>query len=91
MRGVPQDSPCATLCCCRASANKPFRDGIHAAADFAASGEPALKASEPLMSRDGAVDVTPKLNGSLKVACNLEVASGTSRTNNRATQVFLCH
>jgi len=68
MRGVPQDSPCATLCCCLASANKPFCDGIHAAADFAASGAPAPKASEPLMSRDGAVDVTPKLNGPLKIA-----------------------
>ena len=36
------------------------------------------------------MDIQPQPNGSLKVVGNLEVVSGTGRTVNRATQVFLC-
>jgi CDGSH-type Zn-finger protein len=36
------------------------------------------------------VEVFPNPNGSLKVTGNLEVVSGTGRTVNRVTQVWLC-
>ncbi|MCA3545610.1 MAG: CDGSH iron-sulfur domain-containing protein, partial [Rhodobacter sp.] len=46
--------------------------------------------SEPLAARDGPVEVVPLPNGPLKLAGNVEVVSGTGRTLNRATQLFLC-
>jgi CDGSH-type Zn-finger protein/uncharacterized Fe-S cluster protein YjdI len=80
----------ATLCRCGASKNKPYCDGSHTAAGFVASGEPAAAASEPLASRDGAIDIRPKPNGPLVVTGNLEICSGTGRTVNRVTRTFLC-
>lgn len=80
----------ATLCRCGASQNKPYCDGSHAAAGFTATGEPAAKDSAPLAARDGVVEVVPKLNGPLRLSGNVEVVSGTGRTVNRATQLFLC-
>lgn len=90
LRGEPQSSPRATLCRCGASANKPFCDGSHSAVGFTATGEPASKPSEPLMARDGVLDVVPQPNGSLRINGNLEVVSGTGRTISRTTQAFLC-
>ena len=90
MAGLAETSPRATLCRCGASANKPYCDGSHVAAGFTASGEPAVKESVALAARDGVIEVVPTLNGSLKVIGNLEVVSGTGRTVNRVSQVFLC-
>jgi CDGSH-type Zn-finger protein/uncharacterized Fe-S cluster protein YjdI len=80
----------ATLCRCGQSKNKPYCDGSHVAAGFVASGEPAVKESAALDVRNGTVEVAPKLNGPLRVMGNLEVVSGTGRTVNRATRMFLC-
>lgn len=80
----------ATLCRCGASATKPYCDGSHAAAGFTATGEPAVKESAALEARDGTVAVEPQKDGPLKVVGNLEIVSGTGRTVNRVTQVWLC-
>ena len=88
--GVAAGSVRATLCRCGASRNKPYCDGSHAGAGFVATGEAPVKESEPLAARDGPVEVVPLPNGPLKLAGNVEVVSGTGRTLNRATQLFLC-
>jgi len=80
-----------TLCHCGASRQKPFCDGSHTAAGFAATGEPAAKAaSEPLVARNGTLAVTTITNGPLKLDGAHEIVSGTGRTLDRCTQSFLC-
>jgi len=79
-----------TLCRCGASRNKPYCDGSHAGAGFAATGEPATQASEPLPARNGAIEIMPRPNGPLQVKGALEVVSGTGRTIARAAETFLC-
>ena len=90
IRGEKQATPRATLCRCGQSQNKPYCDGAHAAAGFAATGEPESKAADTLAVRNGPVDVVPLKDGSLKVTGNLEIVSGTGRTINKVTQAFLC-
>jgi CDGSH-type Zn-finger protein/uncharacterized Fe-S cluster protein YjdI len=79
-----------TLCRCGTSENKPYCDGSHAAAGFAATGEPATQPSESLAVRNGPLEITPRRNGPLQVKGALEVVSGTGRTITRSTETFLC-
>lgn len=79
-----------TLCRCGASHRKPYCDGSHYAVGFAATGEPATAASEPLATRDGPLAVTPVPDGPLKVEGAMEIVSGTGRTVDRRTKAFLC-
>jgi len=80
----------ATLCRCGASQNKPYCDGSHTAAGFAATGEPPTEASEPLAQRDGPLRVTPAKDGPLLIEGNLELVTGTGRTVNRMSKAALC-
>ncbi|MCU0677143.1 MAG: CDGSH iron-sulfur domain-containing protein [Myxococcota bacterium] len=80
----------ATLCRCGHSGNKPWCDGSHVAVEFVASGEPKSGATDPLASRGGALEVTPMINGPLRVRGNLEICAGTGRTVARVTEAKLC-
>ena len=80
----------ATLCRCGASKNKPWCDGSHTAAGFAATGEPATQESKPLAIRNGPVSLTPIVNGPLQAKGPLEVVSGTGRTINKVEETYLC-
>ena len=80
----------ATLCRCGASSNKPYCDGSHVVAAFAATGEPPTNASVALARRDGALAVTPYPNGPLGFAGAVEIISGTGRTIDRVEKAALC-
>jgi CDGSH-type Zn-finger protein len=80
----------ATLCRCGKSKRKPYCDGSHAAAGFAATGEPATLPSEPLAERGGALTIKPIPNGPLQVTGNVEICSGTGRTVSRTQAARLC-
>ncbi len=80
----------ATLCRCGASKSKPHCDGSHAAAEFAATGEPPTQPCDPLEQRGGPLGVNPIANGPLEVVGNLELCSGTGRTVNRTQKSYLC-
>lgn len=80
----------ATLCRCGQSKRKPYCDGSHAAAGFAATGEPATVPSEPLAERGGTLAITPLTNGPLQVNGNVEICAGTGRTVLRTQSARLC-
>ena len=81
----------ATLCRCGASKNKPYCDGSHTAAGFAASGEPPGKDLVNLDGlRGGVLEVRPAANGPLLVNGPLEILAGTGRAIERTTSTALC-
>jgi CDGSH-type Zn-finger protein/uncharacterized Fe-S cluster protein YjdI len=80
----------ATLCRCGASKNKPYCDGSHHDAGFAASGEPKAGKTDMLEVRDGPLAIDPETDGPLAVRGNLEITSGTGRVVARLQQARLC-
>jgi CDGSH-type Zn-finger protein/uncharacterized Fe-S cluster protein YjdI len=80
----------ATLCRCGQSKNKPFCDNSHIAAKFAATGEPATIASDPLEFRAGPLTIDPLPDGPLQLVGNVEICAGTGRTVTRAQNARLC-
>jgi CDGSH-type Zn-finger protein/uncharacterized Fe-S cluster protein YjdI len=89
-KGQPLPTPRATLCRCGQSSNKPYCDGSHTGAGFAATGEPATGQFEALAKRDGPLDILPLPNGPLRLVGNLEIVSGTGRTCNKVSETYLC-
>jgi len=80
----------ATLCRCGQSRRKPYCDGSHGAAQFAATGEPAVQASEPLGERGGPLTISPVANGPLLLHGNVEICTGTGHTILRTRSARLC-
>jgi CDGSH-type Zn-finger protein/uncharacterized Fe-S cluster protein YjdI len=80
----------ATLCRCGQSSRKPFCDGTHATAGFAATGEPETQQSPALPRRDGIVEVKPQPNGPLLIEGSVEVVTGTGRTITRTLKAAYC-
>jgi CDGSH-type Zn-finger protein/uncharacterized Fe-S cluster protein YjdI len=80
----------ATLCRCGQSKRKPYCDGSHTAAGFAATGEPATIASEPLVERGGRLQISPIPNGPLQLSGSVEICAGTGRTVLRTQAARLC-
>ena len=75
----------ATLCRCGASKNKPYCDGSHHEAGFAATGEPPTGKADMLAVRDGPLAIDPQTDGPLQVRGNMEITSGTGRVVARVT------
>ncbi len=90
LRGEPQPNARVTLCRCGQSKSKPWCDGSHSEAGFVATGEPAKRDFQPLEVRNGPVNIEPQPNGSLKLTGNVEIVSGTGKTVNKTTAVWLC-
>ena len=90
IRGLSAPTPRATLCRCGQSKKKPYCDGSHVAAGFAATGEPPTQAFDGLALRDGPVNIMPIPNGPLRVVGSLELVSGTGRTCNKMSEAYLC-
>ena len=80
----------ATLCRCGVSKNRPFCDGSHTEAEFAATGEPPGKDLAEMETRGGPLEVKLAPNGPLLVAGPLEIMAGTGRAVERTTSTALC-
>lgn len=80
----------AVMCRCGQSKTKPYCDGSHTAAAFAATGEPASGKTEMLTARDGPLELFPQPDGPLGVKGNLEIIAGSGRVVERTERCFLC-
>jgi CDGSH-type Zn-finger protein/uncharacterized Fe-S cluster protein YjdI len=80
----------ATLCRCGQSKNKPYCDGSHVGAAFAATGEPKTGDVTTLANRDGALEIRPQKNGPLAIHGSVEVIAGNGRAIRRAEDLMLC-
>ncbi len=93
IEGAPADAPGlrtrAALCRCGRSANKPFCDNSHEAAEFRDRG-PIGDVGEPLEARGGALRITPRPNGPLLVEGNLTLTTGHGLATWTGTRVALC-
>ena len=80
----------ATLCRCGASRHKPYCDGSHNTAGFAATGELPAQDAPALAARDGTVNIKPAKNGPLIVEGNLEICRASGQAVGRVTKAALC-
>ena len=81
----------ATLCRCGASKDKPYCDGAHKDAKFAASGEAPVSADlKPLAKRNGALSIEPLPDGPLSVTGSMEIVTGNGTTMARMSAAILC-
>ena len=91
--GAPAEAPGlrtrAALCRCGLSANKPFCDNSHEAADFSDRG-PIGVLGEPLENTGGPLAISPRPNGPLVVEGNLTLISGHGLQTWTGTRAVLC-
>jgi CDGSH-type Zn-finger protein/uncharacterized Fe-S cluster protein YjdI len=91
--GAPENSPGlrtrAALCRCGRSANKPFCDKSHEAADFRDRG-PIGDVGDPIERQGGALAIRPLANGPLLIEGNLTLTSGHGLATWTGTRVALC-
>jgi CDGSH-type Zn-finger protein/uncharacterized Fe-S cluster protein YjdI len=78
----------ATLCRCGHSKNKPFCDQSHLGENFRATGEPNTTPTEPLVKRDGALEISWEKGGPYLMKGNIEVIAGSGRTVFRSGDVL---
>jgi CDGSH-type Zn-finger protein/uncharacterized Fe-S cluster protein YjdI len=93
IEGAPPDAPGlrtrTALCRCGKSANKPFCDNSHEAAQFVDRG-PIGDTGEPLEAHGGPLEIRPRPNGPLLIGGNLTMRSGHGLASWTGTRVALC-
>ncbi len=78
------------LCRCGGSHTKPMCDGSHRSNGFMAAGEVPAVVHEPLVQRNGPLEVRPIPNGPLHVMGNIEILTASGQTIVCTTEVWLC-
>ena len=93
IEGAPPDSPGlntrAALCRCGLSANKPFCDNSHEAAEFRDHGAIG-ETGETLEAHGGPLKINPRPNGPLVISGNLTLTSAAVLPTWSGTRVALC-
>ncbi len=93
IEGAPENAPGlrtrAALCRCGRSANKPFCDNSHEAAEFRDRG-PIGDVGEQLAAQGGPLSIRALANGPLLVEGNLTLTSGHGLPTWSGTRVALC-